>query len=659
MKRGIFLLLLIILTTINVNAQNFSTYDEVLLNLNISSSISIIPKDSDYDIKSINVNLFIFPEDNWQQNVLKLETSPQAEQSSGNILFKWSDISTTKLNFQVNTDVKVKNKVFPIRNKILFPIQNLPEELKQWTKPTEKVNSDDGRIIRLASDIVEGEDDLFKVVFKIANFTKNHINYDLKFAGEVKSALWILNNKNGVCGDFSSLFMALIRALNIPIKYVVGVAYTNFENANEFVPHAWTEVYFPDVGWIPFDPTYGEYGYIDTSHVKLKEYIDVDNPSVHYEWSGKNFDVNIEKLQFNGKVMQETGTYNKPYSIETNIEADKIDIGSYQLIKTKFKNSKDYYIADQVYLFVPPELKILNNPNKALLLEPNQEKTLFWLLQVDPELSQGYTYTFPVTIKTLRDINYNSQFKAIPGGETYTLQELQNKLEYVLEEKEKTYSTNVDLDCSSQQTEIYTYEKLNVNCLISNIGNIYLENLYICIDKDCILLDLGIGQKKEIQFNTQLNNSKSNIEIIAKNELITKIEKISINIFEPPQISIQDLEYPKEIDFNEDYTLKFKAIKDTVSEIKEAKVYFNYNIYPIEDFDFQKEILINNLKGYDLIENENELQIIIEYKDKNGKIYTSSEIINIKLNQLNVWQKIISRINYVLNRFTHKIQQII
>ncbi len=653
MKRGILLLLIILLST-TINAQEFNNYDEIYLNLNTSSSIDVIPTDTNYDIKAIKVSLFLYPEDNWQQNVLNLQTTPSSEQTSDSIIFEWNNIKAQELNFLTSTDVKVKNKVFPIRNKISFPI-TVPDKLKQYTKATEKINSDDNRIIKLASSLAEGEDDLFKVMFNIANFTKNYINYDLKFAGEVKSSLWILNNRNGVCGDFSSLFMALTRALNIPIKYVTGVAYSDFEDKNEFVPHAWTEVYFPDIGWIPFDPTYGEYGYIDPSHIKLKEFAGVDNPSVHYEWSGKNYNVNIKKLQFDGKITKKQGTYSKPFTIETDTERNIVDIGSYQLIQAKIKNLKDYYIAGQLYLVSPVELNLISKQNQAFFLEPNQEKEIFWLVQVDETLSQGYTYTFPYTIRTIRNINAEDSFNALPGAESYTLSELQKKVQQRVEEKEKVYSTNVELLCESPDTEIYTYEPASVNCQISNTGNKYLENLYICIKENCELLDLGIGQQKELAFNVLLNQSTSVVEVTAQNHLITKTESVQLTILESPKIIINNLNYPNEVSFNDQYTLELKLSKETLSEVKDIVLDFNYKQYPINDFQFQKEIQIKNLKASNLIEGENQLPITIEYKDKKDKQYTTTQNIKIKLNQLNFWQKIITKLNYFFNQLSHGI----
>ena len=67
-------------------------------------------------------------------------------------------------------------------------------------------------------------------------------------------------------------------------------------------------------------------------------------------------------------------------------------------------------------------------------------------------------------------------------------------------------------------------------------------------------------------------------------------------------------------------------------------------------------IMINNLKAYDLVEGDNNLKIFIEYKDKRGNKYTISEAVTLKLNHLNIWQKIVSKVNYYLNLLSSAVE---
>jgi len=169
-----------------------------------------------------------------------------------------------------------------VTDKVKFPIKELLDELEIYTRPSATVDSDNKEIIRLASVLAEGEDDLYQVAFKLAEWTKNNVKYDLSTltASVSQKASWVLRNREGVCDELTNLFIAMARSLGIPAKFVSGIAYTNsplFEE--EWGPHGWAEIYFPGYGWIPFDVTYGEFGFIDPGHIKSKEALDADEPS--------------------------------------------------------------------------------------------------------------------------------------------------------------------------------------------------------------------------------------------------------------------------------------------------------------------------------------------------------------------------------------------
>jgi transglutaminase-like putative cysteine protease len=71
-----------------------------------------------------------------------------------------------------------------------------------------------------------------------------------------------LRNRSGVCQDFAHIFIALVRGLGIPCRYVSGYLFhrsggpaTAGDRSAEDGSHAWAEAYLPDLGWIGFDPT--------------------------------------------------------------------------------------------------------------------------------------------------------------------------------------------------------------------------------------------------------------------------------------------------------------------------------------------------------------------------------------------------------------------
>lgn len=86
----------------------------------------------------------------------------------------------------------------------------------------------------------------------------------------------ILNSKSGVCEDYATLMVGMLRSLGIPCKYAGGRVYTGeivkYYSDDGWAPHGWVAV-SPDVeglnlkalgagheedGWIRLDPTWGK-----------------------------------------------------------------------------------------------------------------------------------------------------------------------------------------------------------------------------------------------------------------------------------------------------------------------------------------------------------------------------------------------------------------
>lgn len=65
----------------------------------------------------------------------------------------------------------------------------------------------------------------------------------------------IIENRHGVCQDFSHLFIAIARKNGIPARYVSGYLHQGDGFFGDSQMHAWVEVFIPNIGWMGFDPT--------------------------------------------------------------------------------------------------------------------------------------------------------------------------------------------------------------------------------------------------------------------------------------------------------------------------------------------------------------------------------------------------------------------
>lgn len=68
-----------------------------------------------------------------------------------------------------------------------------------------------------------------------------------------------LKTRAGVCQDFAHIMITLVRSrLQIPCRYVSGYLFHDGDRRDRSAAsatHAWVECFFPELGWIGFDPT--------------------------------------------------------------------------------------------------------------------------------------------------------------------------------------------------------------------------------------------------------------------------------------------------------------------------------------------------------------------------------------------------------------------
>ncbi|MFC3039425.1 DUF3488 and DUF4129 domain-containing transglutaminase family protein [Virgibacillus xinjiangensis] len=82
---------------------------------------------------------------------------------------------------------------------------------------------------------------------------------------------FLFDSKAGYCDNYSTSMVVLLRSLDIPARWVKGFTggemlgsqnsslsdeHQVYEVTNSNA-HSWVEVYFPEVGWVPFEPTQG------------------------------------------------------------------------------------------------------------------------------------------------------------------------------------------------------------------------------------------------------------------------------------------------------------------------------------------------------------------------------------------------------------------
>jgi transglutaminase-like putative cysteine protease len=147
-------------------------------------------------------------------------------------------------------------------------MDGVPQELRErYTQLPETLPE---RVGQLAREITEEQASPYDKVRQIEGFFRNNgYQYDtedvpIPSKDEDYVDQFLFETQRGYCDNFSSSMVVMLRTLDIPARWVKGFTSgdiisrdgdrfnTEVRNKNA---HSWVEVYFPEIGWVPFEPT--------------------------------------------------------------------------------------------------------------------------------------------------------------------------------------------------------------------------------------------------------------------------------------------------------------------------------------------------------------------------------------------------------------------
>ena len=257
------------------------------------------------------------------------------------------------LGYSVNAKIRTKTVHNVIPEKVPFPLHNIPDHIFRYTQRTDSADIEDPLVRDLANELAEGEDDLYVIANKAAIWIRDNVQYNLTTTTlkATKPASWVIRNKKGVCDELTNLHIAIMRSLGVPARFVSGIAYTNSPLFDEkWGAHGWSEVWFPQYGWVPFDTTYSQFGWLDPSHVKLKESLDATEPSTKFEWRGRNIELDVHPLNFDVDIVEKGAILDYDIGLETSLLKHSVGFGSYNVIKAEVENLNNYYVTTDITL---------------------------------------------------------------------------------------------------------------------------------------------------------------------------------------------------------------------------------------------------------------------------------------------------------------------
>jgi protein-glutamine gamma-glutamyltransferase len=121
-----------------------------------------------------------------------------------------------------------------------------------------------GRTYRLARSLAAGQPTVYDVVKRVESHLRDNYSYtENPPRRDIPLAAFLFQDRRGYCQQFSGAMALLLRMNGIPARVAAGFSPgVRDQDRREFRvrdldAHSWVEVYFSEIGWVPFDPTPG------------------------------------------------------------------------------------------------------------------------------------------------------------------------------------------------------------------------------------------------------------------------------------------------------------------------------------------------------------------------------------------------------------------
>jgi transglutaminase-like putative cysteine protease len=210
----------------------------------ISSEIKISPKPDEQSLRKdfFGNNILFF---SIYKEHTKLEIVSESIVQMENFLF---------MNTTISSSIQWKD----VRKKI-FDTPELAEEIIQYTVPSTYIPYSDV-IKEYAADCFPENETLWNVCTTLMKKIYSTIKFTPGFTTVNTPVETVVKAKKGVCQDLAHLMITCLRNMGLPARYVSGYLETLPPRGvakliGADASHAWISVYFPEIGWIEFDPT--------------------------------------------------------------------------------------------------------------------------------------------------------------------------------------------------------------------------------------------------------------------------------------------------------------------------------------------------------------------------------------------------------------------
>ncbi|MEN8153399.1 MAG: transglutaminase domain-containing protein [Acidobacteriota bacterium] len=215
-------------------------------------------------IKTLNVNIALSENRDNQKLLKEISYNIKPEKiitdkwGQRTALFQFRDIKPgKKISIQAEMIVETHNVRYFLYPENIGSLKDIPKDIKvKYLQDDEKYQIASEVIQNTVNKVVGDEKNPYWIMRKLHQYLIGHLYY--KMDGAWDTAPTVITNGHGSCSEYTFVFISLCRAAGLPARYV-GSTWDRKELAYmDDVYHRWVEVYLPNYGWIPTDPTHGD-----------------------------------------------------------------------------------------------------------------------------------------------------------------------------------------------------------------------------------------------------------------------------------------------------------------------------------------------------------------------------------------------------------------
>ena len=172
--------------------------------------------------------------------------------------FRFTDLAPTQFT---TVTMLASAKLYQVQY-FVFPdkvgaLDDIPRDiLDKYLVDDAKFSLKSSVIQKAVKEAVGDETNPYWIGRKIYNYVIEHIEYEL--AGGWNIAPTVLERGNGSCSEYSFVYIAMCRAAGLPARYVGSIVIRGDDASWDDVFHRWVEIYLPNYGWLPVDPSRGD-----------------------------------------------------------------------------------------------------------------------------------------------------------------------------------------------------------------------------------------------------------------------------------------------------------------------------------------------------------------------------------------------------------------